>query len=71
MRRDYRLDEKDSVCINTWLRFDAIEVVGSLMLMLAARFALAPALLLMVVFVLFRVFTRFRASMRYKKVFFG
>ncbi|MBI4133440.1 hypothetical protein HY478_02395 [Candidatus Uhrbacteria bacterium] len=71
MRRDYRPEPKDLIFINTWLRFDIIEALGAGVLALATHAVAVPPLVLIILFVVFRLLTRALASVRYRKVFFA
>lgn len=74
VRSQYQPTHTDKLFIDTWLRFDIIEMVFALGLITITAFtSLSPSLslIVLIIFIIFRIFMRIIASFRYKKVYFA
>lgn len=71
IRREHVINAHDIRFIDTWLRFDIIEAIiaGAIAVAVIAQ-AVAP-LAATLTFIVFRVITRFSASLRYRSVYFS
>lgn len=69
--REYKCGT-DKRFVDTWIRFDIVEVVFSVILFFVCQFfSFLPALAAVSVFIIFRLTTRVLSSVRYKKIFFA
>lgn len=69
-KKEYQPVGTDGKFINTWLRFDLVEVVVSLLFVALAINLAFSSLTLIIFFIIFRVIMRILASLQYKKVHF-
>lgn len=66
-KRDHDLKGSDLVYVNTWIRFNIIEILLPLVLILASR--KIESLYVLIIFIAIRLLLRFTASLNYKKVY--
>lgn len=66
IRYQYDLSDRDKLFFNTWLIFGSIEgLIALALIILTAIFQLVP-LMILVIFIIFRIIMRVFASIRYK-----
>ncbi|MDO8599528.1 MAG: hypothetical protein Q7S02_05455 [bacterium] len=70
IRREHTLDARDERFASTWFRFDIIEAIAASIFAAASLAQLMSPLIATLIFVVFRVTTRFLASLRYRSVFY-
>ncbi|MFH0987813.1 MAG: hypothetical protein V1763_00390 [Parcubacteria group bacterium] len=72
IKREHQLDSSDKVYVNTWLKFDFMESLFSVILFFICQsFASFSPLWALSVFILLRVATRILSSVSYRRVFFA
>ena len=70
VQAEYKPKGTDGVFIGTYIKIDIVEVIGTLLLTMLAYSNLASALILLIIFILFRITMRIVASLTYKKIHF-
>ena len=68
---EYKPVDDDKLFIDTWLMFNLIEASATAVLIFLAIFFLLPPLVILSVYIVFRIITRILASWQYKKVHFA
>ena len=68
--RQYKPTGIDKLFLDTWMRFNIFEaVITAILIGITLLFSIEP-LIIIIVFIIFRIITRIMASLRYKKIHF-
>lgn len=68
---EYRPIGTDKIFVDTWMKFNLIEAVGTAIIIILAIFFSLSSLISISAYIVFRVITRILASWKYKKVHFA
>jgi hypothetical protein len=71
IRREHTIDTRDVRFIDTWFRFDILEACVASALAIIVAAGTISSLTAVIAFIVFRIATRFSASLRYRSVYFS
>ncbi len=69
--KEHKPTPQDRIALDAWTKYGLIEIVGAVLLGLLDRGGLLAPLMIILIFVAFRVTTRVLMSMSYQRVFFA